>query len=124
MNTLPSSRTPEGNDNHCFVCGHDVRLDPTRPPGDAPCPHCGTLLWFAADSTESVATKQAAVIGARAQAAIAQERINVAIRLLQKAVSLDPTNAQFKTTLSELQTQHRSDNSAGRRMRRRRRQAN
>jgi signal recognition particle subunit SRP54 len=23
-----------------------VRIDPSRPPGDAPCPHCGHLLWF------------------------------------------------------------------------------
>jgi hypothetical protein len=41
-----SSRTPEGEDNRCTVCGHALRLEPTRPPGDAPCPFCGVLLWF------------------------------------------------------------------------------
>jgi hypothetical protein len=42
----PSSRTPEGEPNRCPVCGSAVRVDPSRPPGDAPCPHCGHLLWF------------------------------------------------------------------------------
>jgi hypothetical protein len=28
------------------VCGNFVRLEPSRPPGDAPCPSCGHLLWF------------------------------------------------------------------------------
>ena len=41
-----SSRTPEGQPNHCPVCGKDLRIDPSRPPGDAPCPYCGSLLWF------------------------------------------------------------------------------
>lgn len=43
-----SSRTPEGDPNHCPVCGHYLRLEPSRPPGDAPCPACGCLLWFPA----------------------------------------------------------------------------
>jgi hypothetical protein len=42
----PSSRTPEGVPNRCPVCGKRVRLEPSTPPGDAPCPHCGHLLWF------------------------------------------------------------------------------
>jgi excisionase family DNA binding protein len=42
----PSSRTPEGERNSCPVCGHEVHLEPSHPPGDAPCPHCGQLLWF------------------------------------------------------------------------------
>lgn len=42
----PSTRTPEGEPNRCPVCGAVVSLDPSRPPGDAPCPNCGHLLWF------------------------------------------------------------------------------
>ena len=42
-----SSRTPEGSPNRCPVCGHYLRIEPSIPPGDAPCPHCGSLLWFA-----------------------------------------------------------------------------
>ena len=43
---IPSSRTPEGEPNRCPVCGHIVRIEPSRPPGDATCPYCGCLLWF------------------------------------------------------------------------------
>src|SRR5215831_4565245 len=42
----PSSRTPEGEPNRCPLCGRAVRLEPSSPPGDAPCPFCGQLLWF------------------------------------------------------------------------------
>lgn len=42
----PSTRTPEGEPNQCPVCRGFVRIDPSRPPGDAPCPSCGHLLWF------------------------------------------------------------------------------
>lgn len=43
-----SSRTPEGEPNRCPVCGRRLRLEPsTVPTADAPCPHCGSLVWFA-----------------------------------------------------------------------------
>jgi hypothetical protein len=42
----PASRTPEGEPNRCPVCGKRVRIEPSRPSGDVPCPHCGHLLWF------------------------------------------------------------------------------
>jgi anti-anti-sigma factor len=42
-----SSRTPEGQSNHCPVCGSHIKIEPSDPPGDAPCPRCGHLLWFA-----------------------------------------------------------------------------
>jgi hypothetical protein len=115
MNTQPSSRTPEGDDNLCPVCGHDVRIDPTRPPGDAPCPHCGTLLWFSEHSADSLETQRAAVLWNRANAAIVQQRIGVAIRLLRKAVSLDPNNEQFASTLNDLQNRERDLRPRGRR---------
>ena len=57
----PSSRTPEGDDNTCPVCGGHVRIEPSRPPGDAPCPHCGTLLWFAAGAIRSLDAKEAVI---------------------------------------------------------------
>ena len=43
---IPSSRTPEGQPHECPVCGTAVVVEPSLPPGDAPCPHCGCLLWF------------------------------------------------------------------------------
>jgi acyl carrier protein len=41
-----SSRTPEGSPGQCPLCGAVVRLEPSEPHGDAPCPACGSLLWF------------------------------------------------------------------------------
>jgi hypothetical protein len=41
-----ASRTPEGSPNHCPLCGARFRLEPSQPPGDAPCPQCGCLVWF------------------------------------------------------------------------------
>jgi anti-anti-sigma factor len=51
----PSSRTPEGRPNQCPLCGKEVRLEASFPPGDAPCPHCGCLLWFDSDTSDGVA---------------------------------------------------------------------
>jgi acyl carrier protein len=41
-----SSRTPEGQPNHCPVCDADVCIEPSPLFGDATCPRCGSLLWF------------------------------------------------------------------------------
>lgn len=46
MTSTISSRTPEGVPNHCPVCDAFICIEPSQPPGDAPCPSCGTLLWF------------------------------------------------------------------------------
>ena len=44
-NTI-SSRTPDGVPNHCPICSTNICVEPSLPQGDAPCPNCGTLLWF------------------------------------------------------------------------------
>jgi anti-anti-sigma factor len=49
-----SSRTPEGTPNRCPVCGSDLKIEPSIPPGDAPCPSCGHLLWFTWDDLGDV----------------------------------------------------------------------
>src|SRR5262245_24857338 len=41
-----SSRTPEGTPHRCPVCGANVRIEPSHPGNDAPCPQCGNLLLF------------------------------------------------------------------------------
>ena len=48
-----SSRTPEGEQNRCPICGSDVCIEPSKPFGDATCPNCGNLLWFVALSSET-----------------------------------------------------------------------
>jgi hypothetical protein len=49
-----ASRTPEGDFNRCPVCLNGLVIDPSRPPGDAPCPHCGTLVWFGPKKVEAI----------------------------------------------------------------------
>ncbi len=41
-----SSRTPEGEPAECPICGVCVRMEPSITFSDAPCPSCGSLLWF------------------------------------------------------------------------------
>lgn len=41
-----SSRTPEGSPGKCFVCGAVINIAPSYPADDAPCPVCGTLVFF------------------------------------------------------------------------------
>ncbi|HYV39480.1 MAG TPA: hypothetical protein VE988_27570 [Gemmataceae bacterium] len=42
-----ASCTPEGVPHRCPVCGKTPTVDPSSfPTPDAPCPHCGSLLWF------------------------------------------------------------------------------
>lgn len=43
---IPSSRTPEGDRGQCPVCLAIVRMEPSSPTRDAPCPCCGSLIWF------------------------------------------------------------------------------
>jgi hypothetical protein len=47
-----ASRTPEGRSGHCAVCGTHFCIEPSCPPGDAPCPACGCLVWFSSPSTD------------------------------------------------------------------------
>jgi hypothetical protein len=41
-----SSRTPDGFPFRCPICGHEGVIDPSKPGLDAPCPSCGSLIWF------------------------------------------------------------------------------
>lgn len=44
-----SSRTPEGDPQHCPICGRRSHLEYSDPGGDACCPNCGSLLWWFRD---------------------------------------------------------------------------
>ena len=39
-----SSRTPEGHDSRCPLCGAEAAIEYSLA-GDASCPNCGSLLW-------------------------------------------------------------------------------
>jgi len=48
-----SSRTPEGQPDQCPLCSKFLRIEPSHPTNDAPCPHCGHLLFFVRDPDDS-----------------------------------------------------------------------
>jgi acyl carrier protein len=43
---IVSARTPEGDPAVCPICGTVTHVEPSLYYGDAPCPSCGSLLWF------------------------------------------------------------------------------
>ena len=57
-----SSRTPEGEQNRCPVCGQECRIEPSEPLRDGPCPHCGHLLWFAQSNDQLAAGRRSALV--------------------------------------------------------------
>jgi hypothetical protein len=79
-----SSRTPEGEDNHCPVCDNVLRLEPSRPPGDAPCPCCGVLVWFPAHAIER--PSEPALAGGRSMIRRAGRKIRASLARLAQAV--------------------------------------
>jgi hypothetical protein len=71
-----SSRTPEGQNNGCGVCGQQVVIEPsTFPTPDAPCPHCGHLLWFSKEDIASPRQSQLPVKLAKAEPVLALTEI-------------------------------------------------
>jgi hypothetical protein len=52
LSMIALSRTPEGTPNPCPVCKKTLEIEPSMPFGDAPCPHCGCLLWFIAAESD------------------------------------------------------------------------
>jgi hypothetical protein len=103
----PSSRTPEGEPSFCPVCGKDVCIEPTRPPGDAPCPHCGTLLWFPGQPAPQLTTAwdyglQMLKAGDAA----------AGLALLQNVVAHQPDDLAKRQTLREMERTIRSGTAA------------
>jgi len=84
----PSSRTPEGQPKHCPVCGKDLKIEPSHPPGDAPCPHCGHLLWFQymEDSRSPAKRERVQHSFEHARKQMAQENHDYAAELLKQCV--------------------------------------
>jgi len=84
MTGVISSRTPEGSDNRCPICAAAVRIEPSQPTSDAPCPHCGSLLWFyvGRDAVRLYDAHAIAPVRERLRAIIA-EQLNVDIERVQ-----------------------------------------
>jgi Zn-finger nucleic acid-binding protein len=61
-----SSRNPEGQPNYCPICRKAIVMEPSQPFGDAPCPHCGSLLLFEPlDNGFRISLAKAIIKGAR-----------------------------------------------------------
>jgi len=80
MTAIVSSRTPEGRPNRCPICKATVYLEPSQPLGDAPCPACGSLLFYVVSDKDSrlydarsVSAEQRAVL----QAGLGDRRIDL-----------------------------------------------
>jgi hypothetical protein len=68
-----STRTPEGWPNHCNICGKDLSIFPSMfLTNDAPCPHCGSLLWFEPPSEPAV-PKVIQFEGSQLEAAVGEQ---------------------------------------------------
>jgi hypothetical protein len=94
-----STRTPEGEPNECPVCGHKVRLEPSRPPGDAPCPQCGTLLWFPPEPLAPVLTAWEYGIQM-----IKRGEVVAGVQVLQSVVTHKPSDVELRRLLREIET--------------------
>lgn len=89
-----STRTPEGEPNKCPVCGQRVCVEPSRPPGDAPCPTCGTLLWFPREPLQQVVTAWEYGTGM-----IRHGEVTAGLEVLQNVVAHKPSDAELRRLL-------------------------
>jgi tetratricopeptide (TPR) repeat protein len=98
---LPSTRTPEGEPNRCQVCGKEFRLEPSRPPGDAPCPNCGSLMWFGAPSVRNTSRDSAKhdALFYHACQEIDNGDVDVAIAMLRFLASRAPHRVDYRRAL-------------------------
>ncbi|QDU26086.1 Acyl carrier protein [Anatilimnocola aggregata] len=90
-----SSRTPEGDSNLCPLCGKDVVIESSLLTHDAPCPHCGHLLWFIAvrDQTQLIFSAQERGTTSRMLRIVA-EQLGVSVeQLLRENRTLDELGA-------------------------------
>ena len=107
-----SSRTPEGQPNHCPVCGKDLRIDPSRPPGDAPCPHCGHLLWFrdVEESQPGANPKRLQKLFKKANELMVREDYDYAAQLFLLCIRADWSNlAYVQSFLENLKKRYDND---------------
>jgi tetratricopeptide (TPR) repeat protein len=99
----PSSRTPEGQPNRCLICDKEFRLEPSTPPGDAPCPYCGSLTWFEPGASELADASRTDVLLHHANAAADQGNFQYAIALLRSLVKRAPQRLDYRKTLRKVE---------------------
>ena len=67
------------------MCGAQVWLEPSLPAGDAPCPHCGQLLWF-------FRTASGVQLWEHEEAAAVREKL---IALIAESLGVDPEQVRL-----------------------------
>jgi len=115
---LPASRTPEGEPNHCPICGAEFCLDPSRPPGDAPCPDCGSLVWYSGPTTWGMppsATECVALVRDAHQRPD-EDDVDFEIRLLRDLRARVPDSLVYRRALWDAQKRARRDRRKRRRI--------
>lgn len=126
---IPSSRTPEGRSRSCPVCGKHLVIEPSMPGGDAPCPHCGVLLWFHPLSRVITETHDDSVFSKNwievtserssagsflsATESAMTEQWDVAVEMFGRCVRFEPDNLLFRQTLRGVEKKHYGMNGVG-----------
>jgi tetratricopeptide (TPR) repeat protein len=98
----PSSRTPEGEPGRCSICGKEFCLDPSRPPGDAPCPNCGSLTWFGPrpkGPSQSADPARSDALLRHGCKAIEEGNFDYAVHLLRAIVRRAPDRLDYRKAL-------------------------
>ncbi len=115
---VPATRTPEGDLNHCPICGHTIRIEASRPPGDAPCPHCGTLLWFVdrvpteATNNSGLPLPQIVTAWEFGVQAIRRGEVDTGLEVLQNVVAHRPNDLPQRKALRAIERELRKRESA------------
>jgi hypothetical protein len=110
----PSSRTPEGEPNRCPVCGNATQIEPSSGSRDAPCPSCGSLLWFRLTQEgarpPSKEPGRLSAVYATAVNAASRSNHDYANVLLKQCVADDPFNPIYVRSYTEnLRKKHKND---------------
>jgi hypothetical protein len=80
------------------VCGKAVIIEPSIPPGDAPCPHCGHLLWFHVSDQPRFARRLEIVFDVaskKAAGSTTARDFGYVSELIGQCVLGDPSNAVY-----------------------------
>lgn len=113
---LPSSKTPEGDRGRCPVCMAIVRIEPSSPTRDAPCPCCGSLIWFCRRrkkklvlSSQMPATRRIAfnprplaLVGAFTRCSITHVRLQMLVKWAGLAVMLTGSTLVLLASVASL----------------------
>jgi acyl carrier protein len=80
---------PVGFPSHCPLCGAETAREFSEPPGDAPCPQCGYLLWKATQQLASLQERFSQLLGVPPESITADTDMSTLVGPQLGADSLD-----------------------------------